>query len=294
MKNLENSFCTQIVISIILVTIVSLFIGLSYKDTLVLIILTGLVVFSIKICQLYAIVSKNKKNQKKEISIPISNLPHITNLPHHDIQEENKNVENIKLEIKDKPYHLTNTPDHIIDADQYNLDDCTTDKSCIQNPDENNLFTGFENKKEYLETKKNNKILEESPSDYEVKKKDKIIVEKFTSNIEPDKLIHQVLPYNSAVINQFLNYSNKEEEIVPDEKQIGVSEIDKQVAYHAKIGKCSGGICKDIQELNASEIKEIIDEIKDMKKENATKIKSYHPFSKNFPLVRTTSETAHY
>ena len=35
------------------------------------------------------------------------------------------------------PAHLINTSDNIINADMYNLEDCTTDKSCIQNPDVN-------------------------------------------------------------------------------------------------------------------------------------------------------------
>ena len=35
---------------------------------------------------------------------------------------------------------ISNTEDNIMDASTYNLEDCTTDMTCIQ-ADENNLFT---------------------------------------------------------------------------------------------------------------------------------------------------------
>ena len=69
-------------------------------------------------------------------------------------ENQNKNIveePNLKLEINDKqPYHLQIPK--IIWMRTYNLE-VYTDMTCIQKPDENNLFTGFEDKDIYLSPK---------------------------------------------------------------------------------------------------------------------------------------------
>ena len=306
MRKFENSFCTQVIISILLVTIICVFIGISYKDTLVVIILTGLVIFALQISQLYVYQKNKRRNLNILHSLELNNKQtnnkqdnnNQTNNNQTNNNQTNNNLlnseqENIKLVVNDtkKPYHLTNTSDNIIDANKYNLDDCTTDKSCIQKPDVNNLFTGFENRKEYLEAKKNLNILPNQNIDHQVKKKDKLVVENFESQISPCVLNDVVKPFNNAVINPYENYSHQEELIIPNEKNLSVEEINKNLSFHSKIGKCEGGICKDLNELKSQELREIVKEINEMKKNN---IKRYHPFSKNFPVIRTTSEDAHY
>ena len=314
---MEFTLCTQGILSILLVTIVCVTIGISYQDTLIIIILTALVLFSINLGKLYYLPNRpvditntnlvNDNSNTNMNNLPmaanstvntndIQNNSNNLNMAQNENQNENQNkniVEelNLKLEINDElPYHLQNTEDNIMDARTYNLEDCTTDMTCIQKPDENNLFTGFEDKDIYLSAKANDSILvnEDYYNKIEGKnkslKKDKIIVEKFENC--PLELNDVVKPFNNAVINPYKNYTMEEEIETKDDKFMSSKDIGDQLCFNCKVGHCQGGVCHDINELKADEIKKVVKEINQMKK--------VHPFSKNFPTIRASNPDAHY
>ena len=310
---MEFTLCTQGILSILLVTIVCVTIGISYEDTLIIIILTGLVIFFINLGKLYYLPNKNvdfsnrnllenTKNQNNTNTLlenkQLNNYHNNkldANLEHDNEEnnneennnEENNNKENIKLEINNKPYYLQNTDDNIMDARTYNLEDCTTDMSCIQKPDENNLFTGFEDKPTYLAAKANQTILHNTSSiqgENKSLKKNKIVVENFENS--PLELNDVVKPFNNAVINPYKNYTMEEEIETKDDKFMSSKDIGDQLCFNCKVGHCQGGVCHDINELKADEIKNVVKEINNMKKVD--------PFSKNFPTIRASNPDAHY
>ena len=79
---ISNSFCTQSIISILLVIIVCVFIGISYKDTLVVVILSALVVFLFHMGKLH--LNSQEKTNNLKFDSQINNL----------ITENNININN--------------------------------------------------------------------------------------------------------------------------------------------------------------------------------------------------------
>ena len=299
---MENSLCLQAVLGISLVTIVCLTIGISYEDTMIIIILASVVIFLLNIGKIYY----EKHNRQNNITppIPIQNMPppslknavlnnsnNLVNLENNSNNESK--LENMKLKIEEpvlsqkstnqKPFYLENSDDNIMDARTYNLDDCTTDLSCIQKPDTENLFTGFEKIDTYLSPDSKFDILDKPITNSSIKK-DNIVVENFQSS--PLELNDVVKPFNNAVINPYKNYT-MEEEILPDETTFMSSQdIGDQLCFNCKIGHCQGGVCRDINELRADDIKKVVKNVNQMKK--------VHPFSKNFPTILATNPDAKY
>lgn len=308
---MELTLCTQGVLSILLVTIVCVTIGINYQDTLIIIILTALIIFAVNLGKLYYGPNNSANinntnvlvNNNEKVGVLASNSTIDNTSINHSIlnpEEINENTnnnkeienENLKLNIEEKkPYHLQNTDDNIMDARTYNLEDCTTDMSCIQKPDDNNLFTGFENMPTYLSAKANNSILQNSDTqnnkitgENKSLKKDNIVVENFETC--PIELNDLVKPFNNAVINPYKNYRLEEEIQTKEDKFMSSKDIGDQLCFNCKVGHCQGGVCHDINELKADEIKNVVKEINNMKK--------VHPFSKNFPTIRASNPDAHY
>ena len=299
---MELTLCTQGILSILLVTIVCVTIGIPYQDTLIIIILAALVIFSINLGKMYQ--GRNHKsnnintnllgNQDRNLDVVASNSVVDNTTINNTINNTNNNIneENLKLHIEENtPYHLQNTDDNIMDAKTYNLEDCTTDMSCIQKPDDNNLFTGFENKTTYLSAKANDSILQSTNNqnnkiegENKSLKKNNIVVENFAAC--PLELNDVVKPFNNAVINPYKNYTLEEEIETKEDKFMSSKDIGDQLCFNCKVGHCQGGVCHDINELKANDIKNVVKEINKMKK--------VHPFSKNFPTIRASNPDAHY
>ena len=291
---MQLSLFSQGIISILLVIIVCVTIGISYQDTLVIILISGMVIFLLNLGKIYYTQCENNKKQRLTNDL-LSVIP--KNEINNGNQKENKdkNVSQTNdrsnsetkpsnLEIpNEKPYHLTNTPDNIMEAETYNLDDCTTDKTCIQGADENNLFPGFDKQDKFVPPTIPKPILEDKIECHS-QKKDKLVVENFTSS--PLELNDVVKPFNNAVINPYKNYTMEEEIPYEEDKFVSSDDMDEQLAFHAKIGVCEGGVCKDINEMKTSDLKNIITEINSMKR--------IHPFSKNFPTILATNPDANY
>jgi len=295
---MQLSLFSQGIISILLVIIVCVTIGVSYQDTLVIILISGMVIFLLNLGKIYYTQYQNYQTRKLNHSL-LAAMPRNNIVSKNNKQNENENIivqENVKALMKKqesnqknldlpnkKPYHLTNTPDNIMDAETYNLEDCTTDKTCIQGSDDNNLFPGFDAQDKFVPPSVVNNILEEkieSPT----QKKDKLVVENFTSS--PLELNDVVKPFNKSVINPYKNYTMEEEIPYEEDKYLSSDDMDEQLAFHAKIGVCQGGVCKDINEIKTKDLHNIITEINSMKR--------VHPFSKNFPTILATNPDANY
>ena len=116
-----------------------------------------------------------------------------------------------------KPYHLTNTPDGIMAAETYNLEDCTTDKSCIQGADENNLFPGFDREDKFVRPTEV-KVIVNNQIENNSFKKDNLVVENFANC--PLEVSDVVKPFNNAVINPYKNFTMEEEMDYQEDKYI--------------------------------------------------------------------------
>ena len=160
---------------------------------------------------------------------------------------------------KNLPAHLVNSSDNIINADMYNLEDCTTDKSCIQNPDVNNLFTGFDNEVKYLDPKMNRTKNELKNMN---QNNNGVLIENFEDNILPEGLNDIVAPFNNTIIHAFHNLSEDLSDIRTKEQKMDMD--DMELCYHGKIGHCEGGVCRDIEELKKDAIEEAVEEINKM------------------------------
>ena len=289
---MELTLCTQGILSILIVTIVCVTIGIKYHDTLIIIIITALLIFLLNLGQSY--YNKNLRNKRLSRQLQVNQiLPEPENINPKNInlqnQELNSNQELEKVEKNnnksEKPYHLQNTDDNIMDATTYNLDDCTTDMTCIQKPDENNLFTGYEKIDTYSAPQTKFNILDEKNKlEKSSLKKDNIVVENFTT--DPLELIDVIKPFNNAVINPYKNYRMEEEISYDEDKYLSSKDISDNPCFHCKIGHCEDGVCRDINELKADELKNVVTEIKEMKR--------VHPFSKNFPTILATNPDAMY
>ena len=317
MLTLENSFCIQSAISIIIVLIICLLMGIPYKDILVVILLGSIIVFIIQIGNLYLQnpTPKNKPlpeellkiNQKinNQTNQNINNtkkneLSENYNLQANRITPENNNnprlnqngecIENNK-ENRELPYHLQNTPDNLISAAKYNLEDCTTDKSCLQKPDINNLFPGFDKAAKLTNRKFNTNQIPNLPTiNNNCLRKDNIIVEKFEASESPAELNNIVSPFNNTIINPYQHYDIKNEDIMSSEdKYTSGLNNGSPLCFSCKVGHCAGGVCKDINEIERTNIKEAVDEFN-----KNTKLKRYHPFSTNFPIVRISNPDGSY
>lgn len=284
---MQLSLFSQGIISILLVIIVCVTIGVSYQDTLVIILISGMVIFLLNLGKIYytQYENNNKLRLTNNLLPPIvrNNFVTPTNQTTLGERKENKSQPS-NLEIpNEKPYHLTNTPDNIMEAETYNLEDCTTDKTCIQGADENNLFPGFDKQDKFVPPTIPEPILDDKIECHS-QKKDKLVVENFTSS--PLELNDVVKPFNNAVINPYKNYTMEEEIPYEEDKFVSSDDMDEQLAFHAKIGVCQGGVCKDINEMKTKDLHNIISEINSMKR--------IHPFSKNFPTILATNPDANY
>ena len=192
----------RILISISIILIVSLLLKIELQHCLVIVIISSIVLFIMTI-------RENEKNEKNLFLInKLNNKKFVNNII---LKSENLKPENLKPENL-KPNNLNKTEDNIIEPHMYNLDDCTTDMTCIQKPDNINLFP----------KKKSKKI-------------DGIVVENFISSTNPFQMNDVSTPFNSVVIDPFEHYSTIKNESIDNNEELGI---------HVRVGNCLGGICK--------------------------------------------------
>lgn len=274
--------CGNIALGIVCLVIICLLLGLNIRDITIVILISLLVVFIFQMIE-----SSNKYYFKRinDIKNEINNTQenksqiNVKTLNSNDTSKNNqlnKFRGNRKGDLVNIPYHLQDSDDSIIPADKYNLEDCTTDKSCIQEPDENNLFPGY-----HLAPHKINKIKQEikcKPS----RRVNKIVVENFESKTPQELNDVAIKPFADYEINPFAkqdNFKTESLDLLYDDK---LCIVNNPLCLHCKVGKCQGDVCKDINELK---IKNIVKKIN-----NDSRPELPHPFSDSFPVIRVTND----
>lgn len=288
------------IISIILVVIVCSLIGLEKENIIVIVLISCIVLFLFKI-----ILDINKFYNDSLNSIDnISKLDY-NNYIKQQIQKNHKdsiNTTNTANTNNNLPYHLQNTPDNIIDANMYNLTDCTTDKSCIQKPDKKNLFVGFDKHKtvyNIINNTQNNQNNQNNLNNQNNKFTDEEIVENFENSMTPVELNDIAKPFNSSIINPYKYNSMIEytelntSPSMSENSEIELShvenpDIDKtdELSFHSRKGYCYGDVCHSVNEMP----KETKKKLSNMSTKIINKlIKETHPFSSNYPTIRITN-----
>ena len=188
----------RILISLSLVLIVSLILKIEIHHILVILIISTIMLFILAV--------KDNKFENREIKLMNKNIE--MNMKNNMIN--NTTVSNTNNQIIDSGYKnckLMTTNDNIIDPCSYNLEDCTTDMSCIIKPDENNLFPKNQIK---------NKI--HSIIKPKVKKQDDIVVENFISTVNPFQMNDVSQPFDPIKIDPYQYYKVENNEVLGTEK----------------------------------------------------------------------------
>jgi hypothetical protein len=301
--------CGNIIVGLVCLVLICLLLGLNQNDIIIIILISILVIFGFLILdnsQKYYhkrinelnteyINNINNKNNQNNLNNQDNlnnqnNLNNQDNLNNHNNDDSSnqievmeqivkKNINNINVN-KEIPYHLQDTEDAIIPADKYNLEDCTTDKSCIQQPDIHNLYQLEPNKinniKMEIDARKNNKKCNNKPNN-----KNKLVIENFESK-SPEELNDVVLPFAEYNINPFAKQDNFKTTNYTNIINGKPCNINDNLCFHCKIGECQGGSCKDLNEINMNGLaKKII---------NDTRPELPHPFSDEFPVIRVTND----
>lgn len=179
---------------------------------------------------------------------------------------------------------VTKKLDQIIPPNMYNQEDCTTDMSCVQKPDENNLFVDFNNNQEVI-SKLKKLSFEISKMENNLKhleSRDKIVVENFQNNHTPHGINDLVAPFNNSMLKGYGNVSN--EKTIDYQKKM---EIDG-ICFHCKVGTCEGGVCKSDQELKVGGLESCSTNL--LKQAHPADI---HPFTDDQPVIRMTNPGQH-
>ena len=201
----------------------------------------------------------NKVHKVNNLANQVNNLTNQVNKVNNLANQVNKanQVNNINTDIE-----------YIIHPSMYNKLDCTTDKTCIQQPDKINLFPGFEKNEFKLNVEK--EIIEDP-----IKKVDDIVVEKFDNPYEMNDI---AMPFNSTIIDPYEHYKLVRNQSLGDDKCNESSGSD--LCFHCRKGHCLGGVCRNIFEPKPGKL------LSSNKKNidfNA------HPYSEDYPVIRASN-----
>ena len=296
--------------SIFLVIVVCFLLGINNKDIIVILLISVVVIF---IFHIIADMNKYYNQRINNIENPDVLLTKINNIYNNskelsintfdgDIEQPNLLNNSLNSHYIDNmqkgnipqpsnnniPYHLKNSQDKIIDAKMYNLEDCTTDKSCLIKPDENNLHPGFDlndnnNNKNNKPNKKVKKVcfqLRNKKMDNKLSLEENVVVENFTNNRTPEDLNDIVKPFNKTIIDPYEQYGPL---LVKKQTCKKIPENEEELCYHCKVGSCEGGVCIDKNEVKYGIISNLPDKI------ISDSIKEVHPYSDDFQTIRATN-----
>ena len=268
----------NIFISILIVLFVSLILKIELKNILVIVIISAIVLFILAIKEnkfedpnLYTI-NKHIRNLNQHIlngnnlveNNLANNLVENNNLANNLV--ENNNLANNLVEnnnLGKKNCKLMTSMDNIIDPCMYNLEDCTTDMTCIQKPNKYNLFPIYN---------------ENIPKVPKSKKIDGIIVENFISSSNPFQMNDLSVPFNSSIIDPYEHY-----EMIKNEKlgsEVCSESLGNDLCFHCRKGHCVGGVCRNVSESKPGKILNT--------KNNKVSINA-HPYSENQPVIRVSN-----
>ena len=271
----------SLIISLIITIILCLVLQLNHRDIIVVCLVSTIIVL---------VFNKFFDLESKVNNLIINNkLPifknNTVNIQKNKFVGKRDNSNKIKVESNCKINKITAEKiDQIIPPNMYNQEDCTTDMSCIQKPDENNLFVGFNNNKEIVDKLKKLSF-EISKMENNIKhleSRDKIVVENFANNHTPHEINDLVAPFNDSMLKSYGNVSN-EKKIDYQQKM----DIDG-ICFHCKVGTCEGGVCKSEGELKVQGLESCDTNL--LKQAHPADI---HPFTDDQPLIRMTNPGQH-
>ena len=244
----------RILISLCLVLVVSLILKIEIHHILVILIISTIMLFILAV--------KDNKFENHEIKLMNQQIES-NNIKNNMINNRNNmiNIENKVQDLGIKNCKLMTTNDNIINPCDYNLEDCTTDMSCIIKPDENNLFPKNEIK---------NKV--HSIIKPKIKKQDDIVVENFISTVNPFQMNDVSGPFDPVAIYPYEHYNIEKSEVLGTEPCNKI--LKNKLCFHCKIGYCYGGICGE----------NINYDIKDDSLEV-----DINPFSDSQPVIRSSN-----
>ena len=170
----------------------------------------------------------------------------------------------------------------LIPENMYNPEDCTNDGSCIQNPDENNLFTGFNGNKKNAKaiSNLNFKIAKMDNNIKNMKNDEGIFIEHFKNERSPQELNDIIQPFNTTIIKPYESNSKPIDNIKTyDMMETGGS------CFHCKVGTCEGGVCKSINN-------QIVNAVNTYEIEQSKMASSAHPYSDSQPTIQISNPDA--
>lgn len=268
-------------ISLILVLIISFFLDISIDNILVTLIISLIVLVILEKCFK---VNKKIKNYILNFNIffPIQNKRNNFVSLNKNIVETKVDTDINKCDFKGCPINnfIPTTKNQLIPPEMYSQEDCTTDGSCIQKPDENNLFTGFN--KTDITKKISNMSFNIAKIENNIKNLNSdegIFMEHFQNDRTPQELNDIIKPFNDKLIKPYES-TQKQEKI----KAMKFMETDG-VCFHGKVGKCKGGICKS--ENNYHEPNHTLE------MEHSKMSLSAHPYTDEQPSIKITNPGQH-
>ena len=269
----------SLIISLIITIILCLILNLKPRDMIAVCLVSTI---TILIFNNYFNLESKVNNMIINNKLPIFNnspVPSYTN----KFVGKRDNSNKVKVESECKLNKVTaNTTEQIIPPKMYNQEDCTTDMTCIQKPDENNLFVGFNQNQEIVDKLKKLSF-EISKMENNIKhleSRDHLVVENFQNNHTPHEINDLVQPFNDSTIKGYGNVSN--------EKKIqsqNMMETDG-LCFHCKVGTCEGGVCRSEKELTVGGLENSSNKL-------IQQAHSAHPYTDDQPLIRMTNPGQH-
>ena len=269
----------SLLLSLIVTLILCIILQLNTQDVVIVCIVSILVVL---LFDKYLNLEKKVNNLILNNKLPVFNN-NTVNLQKNKFVGTRNNSNRVRVDNNNKKI-VTKKLDQIIPPNMYNQEDCTTNMSCIQKPDENNLFVGFNNNQEII-SKLNKLSFEISKMENNLKhleSRDRMIVENFQNNHTPHEINDLVAPFNDSMLKGYGNVSN--EKTIDYQKKMETDGI----CFHCKVGTCEGGVCKSEKELKVGGLESCSTNL--LKQAHPADI---HPFTDDQPLIRMTNPGQH-
>ena len=268
----------SLLLSLIVTLILCIILQLNTQDVVIVCIVSTLVVL---LFDKYLNLENKVNNLILNNKLPVFNN-NTVNLQKNKFVGTRNNSNRVRVDNNNKI--VTKKLDQIIPPNMYNQEDCTTDMSCIQKPDENNLFVGFNNNQEII-SKLKKLSFEISKMENNLKhleSRDRMVVENFQNNHTPHEINDLVAPFNDSMLKGYGNVSN--EKTIDYQKKMETDGI----CFHCKVGTCEGGVCKSEKELKVDGLESCSTNL--LKQAHPADI---HPFTDDQPVIEITNPGQH-
>ena len=267
----------SLLISLILTIILCYLIEIKPRDIVIVCIISSLIVvvfdryFDIDEKINNILIIGNQKNDF--VGINSKNLGCKLNRPNAQNVQNMQNMPN------------ANSLGQIIPPEMYNQDDCTTDMSCIQKPDEHNLFVGFDKNQERIDRLKkiNFEIAKMANNLKTMESQDLIVTENFQNNHTPHEINDLVQPFDKTIIKPY--------DFMTQQKNINNQNMMDTggICFHCKVGTCEGGVCEADKKLDVNGN----NSHSDNKMIETAQTLEDHPYSINQPVIQRTNPGQH-